>query len=564
MKRLLVLMLLLLAFSAPAALAQSVDPAAYLPSDIAAYVEIRTNESSLPTIDQLASVGARLSGIPTGINIDLYDELLRPTLGSVLDFSVRAEVVPWVGGRIGIGVVSLPTNGATDVVIVLPIEVSEAAQPVITKLSANTTPRTVGGVRVYEAPTYTLAVGSDVMWIGSPLAMNAFLQQPMFQRLTDNPAYQTVRAALPTDSPLTAYISGEYLLDSVSQTQANTPPDQPTPATIIEAALRLHPAESEMETALLANGGFNGVGFAIQSTDASLDVTGVASVNAQYPAPTLTTATAGTALLQYVPSDSFLVFDSYDVSALVLPVAGLAYLGPSIGNTFDSIVMSLEGGTPPPTPTPTPTPTPVPPPTADDVLAQLQPIVAQIESTMGMSLDELYSLTNGEYAVAVFPGAGPTIGAALYLQSSDPQRLIDTIDHVSELILIDPAAGTPLVGVEHQTVSGIDVALLGVPGAGDRPAVGIIGGDVLFVTMESALSKVISASTQPSTTPALNWRDSFGTAQEALVYADLPTIDLYATRQQRVPALPFGALAGTFDMRDDGLFVLNLSLALQV
>jgi hypothetical protein len=149
------------------------------------------------------------------------------------------------------------------------------------------------------------------------------------------------------------------------------------------------------------------------------------------------------------------------------------------------------------------------------------------------------------------------------LQSSDPQRLIDTLDHVSTLILIDPTAGTPLIGVEHQTISGVDVALLGVPGAGERPAIGILGGNTLFVTMESAVAKVISASTQPSTTPALNWRDAFGEGQEALLYADIRTIDLYSTRQERVPPLPVSTVAGSLDMRDDGLFVLRLALTIE-
>jgi hypothetical protein len=383
----------------------------------------------------------------------------------------------------------------------------------------------------------------------------------MLQRLADNPGYRAVRAALPQDSPLTAYLDGGAVLSTLEQyTFGSISPDQPSPATIIEAALRLHPAQSEMEDALLANNGLNGFGVALQVSDAQIDVTAIASVNATYPALTLATETAGTVLLQYVPGDSFFVLDSYDPAALALPVAGLALTGPSIGSVFTSISMSLPGEAPPATPTPTPTPTPKPPPTAADLLAQIQPTVAQIESLMGMSLSELYSLTNGEYALAVFPGAGPTVGAALYLQSGNPQRLIDTLDRVSQLILTDPAAGTPLIGVEHQTVSGVDVALLGIPGAGDRPAVGILGDGVLFVTMESMLSKVIGVSAQPSTTPAQNWRDSFGTAQEALFYADLRTIDLYATRQQRIPPLPVSALAGSLDLRDDGLFVLNLSL----
>jgi hypothetical protein len=563
MKRILVFLLMLLAFSSAPALAQALNPAAYLPSSTAAYIEIRTDEAGLAALDQLAEVSARLSGVPSGVQINPIDQVITSALYSRMPGNdARTDILPWLGDRIGYGMLVIfpDPNYFGDGIFVLPIADSTAARAFVAKVTEGVSAEPAGGVTIYKTSTYGMAVGADVIWLSTPDGIDVLLSVPMFQRLSDNPGYREVRAALPQDAPISGYVSGTFVSDTLNQSLANMSPDQPTPATIVEAALRLHPAQSAMEDALLVNGGLNGIGVALQVSDAQIDVTAIASVDATYPAPTLTTTTAGSALLQYVPGDSFLVFDSYDVSALALPAAALAYLGPSVGSTFTSITMSLGGSTPPPTPTPTPTPTPAPPPTANDLLAQVQPAVAQIESLMGMSLDDLYSLTNGEYAVAVFPGAGPTVGAALYVQSSDPQRLIDTLDRVSKLILIDPAAGTPLVGVEHQTISGVDVALLGVPGAGERPAIGILGGSTLFVTVESAVSKVISASTQPSATPALNWRDTFGEGQEALLYADIRTLDLYSIRQERVPPLPISVAAGSLDLRDDGLFVLRLAL----
>ncbi|MCZ2096156.1 MAG: DUF3352 domain-containing protein, partial [Anaerolineae bacterium] len=205
---------------------------------------------------------------------------------------------------------------------------------------------------------------------------------------------------------------------------------------------------------------------------------------------------------------------------------------------YTSIVASLDGSIPP-TPTPTPTPTPAPPLAADALIAQIQPIIAQAESLMGMSLDELYGLIGGEYAVAVFPGAGPTIGAALYLYSPDPQRLLDIIDHVSELILTDPVNHTPLVAVGHVSVGGVDVTLLGAPGA-DRPALGIVNGNVLFVTMESMVSRVIaSAASQTPPTPALDGAPPSRRSGRAL--SRPRTIDLYVVGGQRFPPLPLNA-----------------------
>jgi len=299
---------------------------------------------------------------------------------------------------------------------------------------------------------------------------------------------------------------------------------------------------------------------AVQVSSGKIDATAILSVNAQYPAPKLTTRTAGSALLSLIPGDSFVVFDSYDLSTTALPVGALAYLGPTIGSTFDSIVANLDTGELLPTPTPTPSPTPAPPLTADALMAQAQPILAQAQSTMGLSLDQLYSLIDGEYAVAVFPGVGPTLGEALYLQSSDPQKIIDTLDHVSKLILTNPANDTQLITLTHSTVDGLDVVLIDGTGLTDRPALGIVNKNVLFLTTESIVSKVIaSAKNQSPATPALKWRDKFGDAQEALLYLDPQTVDVYNLRTVRNPPLPISALAGSLDVRDNGLFVLHLT-----
>ena len=179
---------------------------------------------------------------------------------------------------------------------------------------------------------------------------------------------------------------------------------------------------------------------------------------------------------------------------------------------------------------------------------------------MGMSLDEFYGLIDGEYAVAVFPGAGPTIGAALYLQSSDPQRLIDTLDHVSSLILTNPSTGAQLVTPTQTTIDGVDLTLLAVPNLAEPLALGVLDDHVLFLTLESLAPKVIdAAAARDQSAPALQWRDAFGRGQEALFYADLRTVDLYNLRVQRVPPLPIEAVAGSFDVADNGLFLLHLT-----
>lgn len=564
MKRLPVFILLLLILALPAwAQSAAVNPAAYLPTDLAAYLEVRVDDAGLTALDTLTRLGLNLANAPTAASGSAVDVVLTPALDSLFPgIDVRADLLSWVGNRIGMGILTItgaPDGTASDTVFVLPVRDAAGAAAFVGKHLADAATRTLGGVTIYTTGSVGLAVGSDVVWLSSPPGIDRLLTSPMLERLSDNPHYQQVWAALPADAPISAYVSGAFLREQLAQSAAILPAGQPDYGTIAAAVLRLHPAQSAMEDGLLAAKGLDGIGFALQVSDQQIDVTATLNVEAQYPAPTLTTATAGTSLLSMIPDNSFIVFASYDVSLVAVPVAGLALLGPTISNIFDNIVAGL--GPTDATPTPTPSPTPAPALTVDALIAQAQPAIQQIESLMGMSLTQLYSLTNGEYALAVFPGPGPTLGAALYLDSSDPQQLLDTIDHLSKLFLSDPTTGAQVVTIEHKTIAGVDVALLGEASASDRPALGIVHDHVLFVTLESSAPAVIAAAqANASTMPALTWRDTFGAGQEALLYLDPRTVDLYTTRQTRNPPLPLTATAGALDARADGLFVLRLAL----
>lgn len=563
MKRLLIFLLILTAFSVPVSAQEpSIDPATYLPARTAAYLELRADDAAMTTFDQLIS---RLSSFAGGAPSNIpFADLLTGILPSV-DF--QTDILPWVADRFALALVDLPaagSPGATDFAFVLPIGDTEGANTFIKQmlprvLEVDIIPQGM----LYFGGLFSMATADGVIWIGTPGAVQPIVRAPAGSpsgSLALTVAYQDTRAALPAGALVTGYLSGGVIAEAAADQQMPASPDFPSPAVIWEAALRLHPAQSPAEDALLQFPGLNGVGFALQASADRLDLTAALSLDATYPAPTLATTTAGAALLDAIPGDSFIIFDSYDVSAAALPVAGLALLGPAVGSVFTSVVASLDGSIPP-TATPTPTPTPAPPLTADAIIAQVQPIIAQAESMMGMSLDELYGLIGGEYAVAVFPGAGPTIGVALYLDSPDPQRLLDTIDHVSELVVTDPNAYTPLVAIEHITIDGVDVSLLGTPGV-DRPALGILDGHVLFVTMESMVTQVIAGASNQAPSPALDWRAAFGDAREALLFLDPRTIDLYAMGRQRIPPLPLTAVVASLDARADGLFVLNLTATL--
>ena len=164
-------------------------------------------------------------------------------------------------------------------------------------------------------------MGASVIWIGTQQAVNDAISAA--DHLAEAPAYQKLRAALPADALVTAYLSGASLADALAQHQASSPAGSPSAETLLEAAFRLHPAQSAAEDALLKFPPLDGVGMTFEMDGSGLHLTAAVSVDAQYPAPTLTTATAGAGLLDLLPADSFAVFELLTHLAAGVP-SGLA------------------------------------------------------------------------------------------------------------------------------------------------------------------------------------------------------------------------------------------------
>ena len=323
----------------------------------------------------------------------------------------------------------------------------------------------------------------------------------------------------------------------------------PPLSSIAEAFLRLHPIDSAFKTALLSGAPIDGIGFTAQTTDQGIE----AAVVLKFDAP-LTTSNSPLSLAHLAPTDSFFVLDSFDLTAAPSLALVIGVFAPVRGEVSASVTASLPGAvlTPPPTPTPTPTPEPL---TAADLIAQVQPIITQAESLAGLSLADLYSLIDGEYAVALFPNGDSGIGEALYLRSSDPQRIIDALDRVSKLILINPD-GERLVNIERSTTNGVEVALITPPGMSDRLALALLGDGVLVATTESLLPHVLQAAQSDN---AAAWLPAFSGAQQGAFSLDVRTLDFYALQIHRDPPLPLTTISGTLDVRDDGALVLHLS-----
>jgi hypothetical protein len=559
MKRLLIVSILLFAFTSitlPAvAQTATVDPAAYIPARATIYIELRTDESGIAVLDGLTDLTTAISGMTQGSLID--DLVMRHVTELLPGVDFQADILPWLGERMALSAATtMGTNPQPDdFVFVLPIGDAAGAQAFVERV-AGAAPQDAGGVQVYTIGDAKLGVGTAVMWLGTGTTIDSLFSFAL-ENLSQDPSYQQVRGALPTDAAITAYISGSLIADAVQQSSSES--SMPDAAVFWQAALRLHPAQSAAEDALLALPSLNGVGFAVQITETQVDLTAALSVNAQYPAPTLTTASAGSALLDLLPADSMFAFSSYDVPVVSLLFGGLFAPLASIDTQeiLDNIVSGLEG-----TPAPTPTPTPVPElVTVDTILAELEPVVRQAESTMGLSRNELYALINGEYALAAFPN-GANVGVALYLQSADPQRLIDTLDHVSHLLLTNPDPVEQLFTLEQTTISSTEVILVSSPNLSERLALGILNGNVLFITPESSAQHVTEAASDTTPSPATPLRDQFGSGQEAFFFADLPALQaafsaLVGEGESTPP--PLSSVSGALDMRENGLFVLRIS-----
>lgn len=554
MKRLFIVGFFLLLFTNMAVLGAKaqetpVDPAAYTPARATRYVEMRSDESGLAALDALSQTAG---GAESGA---LIDSMVAPRIRQWLpDVDFRADILPWLGDRFAMSAAT--TQAGTeldDFVFVLPIGDAAGAQAFVEHVARGTAPEDRGGVQVYTIGTSKLAVGGSVIWLGAGTTIDSLFSFAL-ENLSQNAAYQQVRAALPTDAPVTLYVSGNFVASEVDSI-FGTPTGDPTLGALWQAALRVHPAQSAAEDALLTLPPLNGMGLAAQSSDAQADFTVALSLNAQYPAPALPTTSAGTALLDVLPTDSTVVFTSYDLGVPLLAGAGIAVLTqPVMGETFSSVINTLDANAATPTPMPTPEAM-----TAETMLTDVEPALRQIESTMGMTLADLYPLINGEYAFVQFPN-GEGTGQALYLQSANPQRLIETLERVSHLVLANPDPVEQIFTLEQTTIATTAVTMVSSPYLSEPLVIGILPENVLFVTPESSAPHVLDAATAAVPSPLAAMRDADGTAQEAFFVLsgnELQTLSAIIIGSG-VPA-PFSSLSGTLDARENGLFVLHLS-----
>jgi hypothetical protein len=430
--------------------------------------------------------------------MDVIQDALNPSLDvTFAPIDVETDVLPWLGDSIGIAVFASlevdPQQQPTDYALALPIADAAGAQAFVERVAGEAVAQ-IGGAAVYAVELSSLAVSTETIWIGSPRGVERTLNELAGGSLATDEGYNRVRTHLPEDALIAGYADGDWMRAQAALLEAPASPGFASPASLFEAALRLHPAQSEMEGAILQMPQVIGAGFTIDDVNGELNLNAVALVDANYAAPTLASGTAGAALLDLLPENSVFVFDSYDVSLLAIPFSGVFVFTSVVSGTFAPIVSALQDQAAP-TPTPTPTPTPVPPPTTDELVSQAQPFIEQVETVLGMSLPDLYSLVSGEYAFAIFPSgeaAQPTQpGYAFWLQTTDAESLLGLEDPLQ--LLLGLSSGGTAVQTETAVIGEVEVNFLGIPNAADRLVYGILPENILFITTESSLSTVLAA-----------------------------------------------------------------------
>ncbi|MFN8450956.1 MAG: hypothetical protein U0521_20845 [Anaerolineae bacterium] len=561
MKHLFIFLVILTAFCAPV-IAQDVpaDPAAYLSAQTTAYLEIRSDDASLAAFDQQVARLAALSSVPAPAQVGFAD-LLTDIFPAGVDF--RADVLPWLADRFAIA--DRPREQRHNSRFGADVRPADCRRRRSARLRRE--PRAAHRRARHPARRDGVPLRRHLLDGGerrrdlarrAPGAVKQVLPGTD-GTLAQNPAYQRVRAALPADALATGYLSGAAVNQSIAEQQPETPPGSPSPAVLLEAALRLHPAQSPAEDALLQFPPLDGAGFAFRASADRLDLTAALSFDTSYPAPTLATATAGAALLDLIPGDTAsspsprMTYRWRRSRSLgwCISVRPSAMCSPTSSPVWTARHPQRRLLPPRQRPRRRSPPTPSSPGAADhraggvahgDVAGRA--VRAGRRRVRGRRVPRRRSdHRRGTVSVFARPAAHPRHARSRFRADPDRSRQRD-------------AAGRRRAPDHRRRGRISDRHARRRRASGAR----LINDNVLFVTMETSVPKVIASASQTAPSPALEWRAAFGDGQEALLYLDPRTIDLYSLGRQRVPPLPVTAVAGSLDARADGLFVLNLTV----
>ena len=390
------------------------------PASTVAFADANIDEKS-DAWKRLLALGARFPSWPK-----LVAEFDKAANKATDGGPTLTQVRSWLGSEVAIGVLDVPADGSDPTVLSF-AEVTDKSslEGALTKQKDVKAAGTHGGFDVFtdsKGSASAVAISDDTALVSnSQAAVTAAIDRlaASSDRLSDSTDYKDTLATLPSDNIVVGYAPGSTLQKLVAYSQQRGP----------EAARGAVPqAQLDQISSKLA--GIRTLGFAINATDAGLQIRGTSLLNDKatgLPEP----FTPGQ--LDRVPGNSWFAATFGNLDETIKQAAGQA-LGTNAG-------------------------------------AQKQ--VSQVEALLGIKLDDLYALLSGDQAVYAGPGA--PVSAGLILHPTDASKAATTMRSLTKLLSSQGIKVTDTADGQQAAIQGFVVhwrAVDDVIGIGTDEAVG--------------------------------------------------------------------------------------------
>lgn len=373
---------------------------AWIPADFAGFVRLKIDRNTLPSLNLSLFVASFLQ--PGRVQFDqpaAFSRFFPLTTLDIEDASFDTDVLPWLSGDVVIAYRRFDDRmhaASADTLLILPtvdLFQSTAAFAHVLKGQDFLKSETYRNLNLFIGDQTAMAFTPGAVMIGAEEVVKAAMdvQAGKGERLIDAPAYARVRAAIPAESRVFAYVDGDDAVKALTLALGSDDSGATLLATLGEV-LRDHRAGA-FETMLL-NGGVEALGVGIQPDVLNFSSLAATVVAALPDAPADDSASAfDPSVLTLIPRSAMVVQSGADsVGAFYDATAALP---------LSSFAARLLGGFPLPAASAS---TSGEPPTADHVRAALDGFQTVLEQIGGVKVeDDLLDHLGGSYAVALLP-----------------------------------------------------------------------------------------------------------------------------------------------------------------
>jgi hypothetical protein len=332
-KRALFLLLIFVVLNVFPAAAQSEtsQPADFVPVNMAGFVQLQIDDSTIQDLNITAFVASRLqpNRIDTGgQGVTLDGMVSLETLFDMSNASFEDHVLPWLGDAMVIAYRDFDGQfavAADDALLIFPTtDILESASALSEIIEAQDLleRQVYRGITVYIGDQTTIAITALAVFVGPTDLVEAALdvQAGVSDAMTDSPVYHALRDAINADSRVFAYVDGNHILPAVSGLMSGSATAQPLLAAFGGAVGHLR-GEDRFES-LLLNNGFDGAaaGLEVATEGEQIFVTATAVFHAISAPSDMTVSETYTELLDMIPQNALLVGNGADAQGLVYDV----------------------------------------------------------------------------------------------------------------------------------------------------------------------------------------------------------------------------------------------------